>query len=200
MKRGPKFLLILGLISLVLLGLVTGCSDEGEEPKESVSAITITAQVGGIGVDGPVDNDATVVVTLSTETADVEIWYTTDGSAPTAESIKYIDPFEVKVNDVDGETVVIKAIGLKLGYSDSAVASESIVFKGAEVAEIEIELEEVIIADSNEIVICIYQKADDEYPPIQGLVAEDFILEALAKQEKAYIYSVVLFRNRLTFF
>lgn len=56
-------------------------------------------------------------ITIRCETAGAEIFYTTDGSAPTSSAIRYTGPFEIRNN------TVIKAIAVKAGMKNSAVAS-----------------------------------------------------------------------------
>lgn len=56
-------------------------------------------------------------VTLATSTTDAVIYYTTDGTDPTAASTKYTEPFQVTV---DG--TVVKAIACKQGNDDSTIA------------------------------------------------------------------------------
>ena len=56
-------------------------------------------------------------VTLSTETTDADIYYTTDGSDPTSASTKYTDPITVNASQT------IKAVAIKTNYSNSGVAT-----------------------------------------------------------------------------
>ena len=56
-------------------------------------------------------------VTISSDTEDATIYYTLDGSDPTTSSIKYTEAIVVD------ETVTIKAIAVKEGMANSAVAS-----------------------------------------------------------------------------
>ena len=62
-------------------------------------------------------------VTLSCETEDASIYYTLDGSTPTAESTLYSAPFQVS------ETTTVKAIAIKEGLSNSSVASATFSFR-----------------------------------------------------------------------
>ena len=93
-----------------------------------VSAITITTNP--VDVTGVV-NSGTVTVTLATVTIGAEIRYTTDGSAPTASSTLYSTPFPVTTANSAGETKVVKAMGIKAGYTNSAIAEKAIVFSAA---------------------------------------------------------------------
>lgn len=56
-------------------------------------------------------------VTIHCDTEGAEIFYTTDGTAPTASGTKYTGPFVIK------EDTMVKAIAVKAGMNDSAVAS-----------------------------------------------------------------------------
>ncbi|MEM7209676.1 MAG: chitobiase/beta-hexosaminidase C-terminal domain-containing protein, partial [Pseudomonadota bacterium] len=58
-----------------------------------------------------------VSVSLSTETADANIYYTLDGSEPGTESTLYVTPFDVI------ETSIVSAIATREGYENSAVAT-----------------------------------------------------------------------------
>ena len=63
---------------------------------------------------------ANMKVIIKCETDSTAIYYTTDGSEPTAESTLYTEPFEQLTN------CTVKAIGLRQGYNDSDVASMEI--------------------------------------------------------------------------
>lgn len=105
-------------------------SGGGSSSPEVVSAIGISTD---IDVTGGVENDALVKVTLTTASNEADIYYTTNGAIPTAASTKYTGPFHVKTQNTAGETVTIKAIGIKTGYTNSAVAEKQIVFKAASI-------------------------------------------------------------------
>ena len=62
---------------------------------------------------------------IKTATVGADIYYTTDGSVPTAKSLKYSKPFMT-----DG-IKVLKAIAVKNGYENSAVASEDVLVTAA---------------------------------------------------------------------
>ncbi len=116
----------MGFISFVLLGLFTGCPDEIQPPVDKVTITTNPTDVSGLA------NNAEVTVTLKTETEGATIYYTLDGSAPTASSTKYTEPFTVIANNINGKTVTVKAIGIKAGADNSEVTSKDIVFKIAD--------------------------------------------------------------------
>ena len=108
---------------IVITGSLGG---KESSPTAIVSAINIATDVD---VTAGVENDAMVKVTLTTVTTGADIYYTLDGSIPTVSSTKYTVPFSVDTDNVEGETVTIKAIGVKPGYTNSAVAEQEIVFK-----------------------------------------------------------------------
>lgn len=78
-------------------------------PKVAVAQPVISPE-GGAFI-----NEQTVSIT--TTTADAVIYYTTDGTVPTAKSKKYTEPFKID------ETMTIKAIAVKGGMENSSVAS-----------------------------------------------------------------------------
>lgn len=64
------------------------------------------------------DGKSTVTITATNSKA---IYYTVDGSAPTAESTKYTEPFDVT------ENVTVKAFATGEGYTDSEVGSKEVI-------------------------------------------------------------------------
>ena len=99
-------------------------------PPPTVGAIAITTDPADVSA---LAHDASVEVTLATATAGAEIRYTTDGSQPTATSTLYDPNNKPTVTNANqfGQTVVIKAIGIKAGMTSSSVAQKSIVFKAS---------------------------------------------------------------------
>lgn len=110
-------------------------SGGGGSSRAVVSAVNIATDVDIIG---GVENDAVVEVTLTTATSGADIYYTTDGSIPTASSIKYTGPFNIETENTEGETVTIKAIGIKSGSNNSKVAEKKIVFEPASLSLVSI--------------------------------------------------------------
>ena len=66
--------------------------------------------------------ETSVEVTITCETAGAKIYYTLDGTPPTDESTEYTVPFTLT------ETTTVKAIAVKEGMDDSAVATETYTF------------------------------------------------------------------------
>ncbi|MCQ2324252.1 MAG: chitobiase/beta-hexosaminidase C-terminal domain-containing protein [Paludibacteraceae bacterium] len=63
-----------------------------------------------------------ITVTLACETEGAAIYYTTNGSEPTASATKYTDPFSVTA------TTTVKAIAIKSGLDNSEVVSKTFTF------------------------------------------------------------------------
>ena len=93
---------------------------------------------------GEVDSGTTVTITCSTEGA--KIYYTTDGSEPTASSTEYTAAISVTA------AVTLKAIAVKSGMNDSAVASASYTIKGT-VASPEFSLASGAVNSGTEVTI-----------------------------------------------
>ena len=66
---------------------------------------------------------------MSTETEDAEIFYTLDGTEPTAESTKYAESIVVS------EDVTVKAIAIKEGMINSAVLEELLILSKNKLAK-----------------------------------------------------------------
>ncbi|RHW42893.1 endonuclease [Neobacillus notoginsengisoli] len=84
--------------------------DGGSTPIETkVATVTASPAAGAV--------PAGTSVQLSTATADAKIYYTTDGSAPTAASTEYKAPIKIDAN------TTIKAIAIKAGLDNSDFAT-----------------------------------------------------------------------------
>ncbi len=64
----------------------------------------------------------TVEITLSCETAGATLYYTTDGTDPTAASTQYTAPFTLTLTD---GSATVKVIAVKEGMTDSEIASKT---------------------------------------------------------------------------
>ena len=112
-----------------------------EVTMDTDKTVTLTKQSESSGVatpaitpnGGAVEAGSTVEITCATE--DAEIFYTTDGSTPTAESTKYTEAIEVT------GAVTIKAIAIKDELSSNVVsASFTIAVPEAETPTIDTDL------------------------------------------------------------
>lgn len=59
-------------------------------------------------------------MTLECETDGATIYYTTDGTTPSASKTQYSDPFAISGKS-DGESITVKAIAIKEGMANSTV-------------------------------------------------------------------------------
>ena len=84
--------------------------------------------------EGAVPNKDTVNVTITTASTVTggAIYYTTDGTIPTAEAAKYSGAFQLNTLSTAGETFVVRAVEIIPGYTDSEVAEKTITFLKAE--------------------------------------------------------------------
>lgn len=87
----------------------TIANNSGTLTKERVQDIKVSPAPGIVAPE--------TEVTLSTETPDTTIYYTTDGSTPTESSTKYTGPITIK------KSVQIKAVAVKMGLENSEMAS-----------------------------------------------------------------------------
>ncbi|WLR41375.1 5'-nucleotidase C-terminal domain-containing protein [Bacillus carboniphilus] len=126
----------------VVLDNITWTSYEGEVTQAS----TVKASATGEVKEG-------TEVTLSTSTDDATIYYTTDGTQPTAESTLYEKPIAIT------KAMTIKAIAIKDGLDHSEIASFDYTIKAP--------LEVTDIAD-------VRQLAKDSEAKIEGVVTASF--------------------------
>ena len=111
MKSILKKVAGVALAAVLALGMCS-CSNGIDYPvKQTVATPAFSV------ASGAVDGGTEVEITCATE--DAKIYYTTDGTEPTASSTEYTEAISVM------EAVTLKAIAIKDGMNDSAVASVS---------------------------------------------------------------------------
>ena len=115
MKSILKKVAGVALAAVLALGMFS-CSIGNDDPvKETVATPAFSV------ASGAVDSGTSVTISCSTEGA--KIYYTTDGSEPSASGIEYTEAISIT------EVVTLKAIAVKSGMNDSAVASASYTIK-----------------------------------------------------------------------
>ena len=111
MKSILKKVAGVALAAVLALGMF-GCSNGNDDPvKETVATPEFSVESGAV--------DSGTEVTISCATNGAKIYYTTDGSNPTASSTEYTSAISVTA------AVTRKASAVKDGMNDSAVASVS---------------------------------------------------------------------------
>ena len=116
MKSILKKVAGVALAAVLALGMCS-CSNGIDYPvKETVATPAFSI------ASGAVNSGTSVTISCSTEGA--KIYYTTDETEPTASSTEYTEAISVT------EAVTLKAIAVKSGMNDSAVASVSYTIKG----------------------------------------------------------------------
>ncbi len=90
---------------------------------KDIDIITEPPEVNGL------ENNNKVTVTLTTATPDAVIYYTLNGLTPSSNSTKYTAPFIVSTAKPEGEIIIVKAMGTRRGYTNSAVSTRDITFK-----------------------------------------------------------------------
>ena len=133
MKSILKKVAGLALSAALVFGMIS-CSSEAENNAALIGILNSSKGNSGTPVmqtvatpafsvaSGAVVSGTSVTITCSTEGA--KIYYTTDGTKPTAESSAYTEAISIT------EAVTLKAIAVKSGMNDSAVASASYTIKG----------------------------------------------------------------------
>ena len=110
------------LAAVLALGMFS-CSNGIAYPVMETADMETVATPEFSLASGAVNSGTTVTITCSTDGA--KIYYTTDGSEPTASSTEYTAAISVTA------AVTLKAIAVKSGMNDSAVASVSYTIKVA---------------------------------------------------------------------
>jgi hypothetical protein len=122
-----------GLGSLALLMMMamvfTACPTEAPEddPQNPVTTRVVTPRI--TTVPDRAFNNEPIQITLTTTTADADIYYTLDGTAPTASSALYVGPFSLGAGDTANTPyrgyVNLQAIGIKEGHTNSNLVRKS---------------------------------------------------------------------------
>ena len=108
------------VLALGMIGCSNGSTDDPVMPPVSGKQTVATPEFSV--ESGEIDSGTEVTITCGTEGA--KIYYTTDGSNPTASSTEYTAAISVTA------AITLKAIAVKDGMNDSAVASASYTIKG----------------------------------------------------------------------
>jgi uncharacterized delta-60 repeat protein len=108
--------LAITLVVLVIAFILAGCPNPttGAETPTEVATPIFSLDAGTYGHD--------LLVTIDCSTPEATIYYTTDGNDPSSSSAAYSSAISV---EEDGTSMTIKAIAMKSGISDSAVAEAS---------------------------------------------------------------------------
>ncbi len=123
MKSNLKKVAGVALAAVLALGMFScsnGSSDDSVMPP--VSGKQTVATPAFSVASGEVDSGTSVTITCSTEGS--KIYYTTDGTEPTASGTEYTAAISVT------PPMILKAIAVKSGMNGSAVASASYTIKG----------------------------------------------------------------------
>ncbi len=89
--------------------------------NSSVASATYTLKCATPTISGKTTFGSTTTVTLTCETANATIYYTTNGNEPTSSSTAYSAPFTLDA------TSTVKAIAIKANWSDSEIAEQEFV-------------------------------------------------------------------------
>ena len=122
MKSILKKVAGVALATVFALGMFSCSNGSTDDPVMPPVSGKLTVATPEFSVEsGEIDSGTEVTITCATEGA--KIYYTKDGSNPTASSTEYTDAISVM------EAVTLKAIAKKNGMNDSAVASVSYTIK-----------------------------------------------------------------------
>jgi len=115
MKSILKKVAGVAVAAVLALGMFSCSIDDDDPVKETVATPAFSVESGAV--------DSGTKVTISCSTEGAKIYYTTDGTEPTAASTEYTAAISVT------EAVTLKAVAVKDGMNDSAVASVSYTIK-----------------------------------------------------------------------
>ena len=151
MKSILKKVAGLALSAALVFGMIS-CSSEAENNAALIGILNSSKGNSGTPVmqtvatpafsvaSGAVVSGTSVTITCSTEGA--KIYYTTDGTKPTASSTEYTSAISVT------SAVTLKAIAVKSGMNDSAVASVSYTISSGNIPEGFVEVKGTTITGS----------------------------------------------------
>ena len=187
MKSILKKVAGVALAAVLALGMFS-CSNGIAYPVME-TAVVVTVETPEFNVaSGAVNSGTEVTITCATEGA--KIYYTTDGTEPTAESTEYTAAISVT------PPMTLKAIAVKDGMNDSAVASASYTIKGT-VSTPEFSVESGAVNSGTSVTIScategakIYYTTDETEPTAESteyteaiIVTEAVTLKAIAVKD-----------------
>ena len=187
MKSILKKVAGVALAAVLALGMFS-CSNGIAYPVME-TAVVVTVETPEFNVaSGAVNSGTSVTITCATEGA--KIYYTTDGTEPTAESTEYTAAISVT------PPMTLKAIAVKDGMNDSAVASASYTIKGT-VSTPEFSVESGAVNSGTSVTIScategakIYYTTDETEPTAESteyteaiIVTEAVTLKAIAVKD-----------------
>ncbi len=107
------------MLAVLLLSGALLCGGCGSDVAASAEGSTSPSQVAAPTLSTAAALNGAVIVTLASKTPGATIYYTVDGTAPTANSQIYHAPFLVAAN------LTVQAIAVKAGTAPSAVTSQT---------------------------------------------------------------------------
>ena len=114
-------IIVMPPMTLKAIAVKDGMNDSAVASANYTIKRTVAIPVFGVA-PGAVNSGTSVIISCATEGA--RIYYTTDGTEPTAKSTEYTAAISI------AEAVTIKAIAVKNGMNNSVVASASYTIKG----------------------------------------------------------------------
>ena len=120
-KEYKAAIIVMPPMTLKAIAVKDGMNDSAVASANYTIKETVAIPVFGVA-PGAVNSGTSVIISCATEGA--RIYYTTDGTEPTAKSTEYTAAISVT------EAVTLKAIAVKTGMNNSVVASASYTIKG----------------------------------------------------------------------
>ena len=155
MKRLKIFLLSLSL------AMMFSCTSGSTPPGESNTTQPTTATPTFIPL--PNSYSSALTITISSATNGASIFYTTDGTPPSAASTLYVGPITVSA------TTTVKVIAQALGYADSTVATGIYTIAGnSNIDGLHVAGNKIYNVNGQEVRIHGVNRSGTEYACIQG--------------------------------